>query len=175
MNVLMQKFSGGGVAEKQASLREILYSTPTNQSKFRSGRTQSFHDLIIKQNLIQVYRGTTRNGVIQTKRLHWNSAERKINMISIQSERLKYLWIESPEAKCFNSTNSTVLILWRAQTSKPKHEIYTLHFLFNNNHLRSHVAHFLAVTVRNISKGLKSTSRMWESVVIGPRKLWLVS
>lgn len=65
----MQKVSGGGIAEKQASLREI-YSTPTNQSKFRSGRTQSFHDLIIKQNLIQVYRGTTRNGVIQTKRLH---------------------------------------------------------------------------------------------------------
>lgn len=32
----MQKFSGGGVAEKQASLREILYGTLTNQSKFRS-------------------------------------------------------------------------------------------------------------------------------------------
>ena len=31
------------------------------------------------------------------------------------------------------------------------------------------------MTVRIISKGLKSTSRMWESVVIGLRKLRLVS
>ena len=77
----------------------------------------------IKQTLIQINRRSTRNGVMQTKRLHWNSAKR------IKS---KYD-TNPPKAKCFNPTNSTVLILWRAKTSKPKHEIYTHHFLFDNN------------------------------------------
>lgn len=40
--------------------------------------------------------------------------------------------------------------------------------------MRSHEAHFLAFTVRKISQGLKSTFRIWKSVVIGLRKLRLV-
>ena len=45
-------------------------------------------DLKLKQTFIQVNRRTTRNGVIQAKRLHWNSAERKVGIISIPSKSL---------------------------------------------------------------------------------------
>ena len=43
----------------------------------------------IVQTSNQVNRRTTRNGVTQTKRLHWNTAENNVNMISTQSERHK--------------------------------------------------------------------------------------
>ena len=39
----------------------------------------------------------------------------------------------------------------------------------------THEAHFLAVTVRIISQGLKCNSRIWKSVVVGLHKFWLVS
>ena len=41
--------------------------------------------------------------------------------------------------------------------------------------LLTYKAHFLAVPVRKISQGLKSTSRIWKSIVIGLRKFRLIS
>ena len=53
------------------------------------------------------------------------------------------------------------------QTSKPKHEIYTLQFLFDKKvsdfKCPIHKAHLLAVTARKISQGLKCSFRIWKS------------
>lgn len=71
----------------------------------------------IKQTINQVNRRITRDGVIQRKRLHWNSAERNINMISMQSQANATNRFQSnrTEVKCFNRTISSILILWRAE------------------------------------------------------------
>ena len=50
----------------------------------------------------------------------------------INPKRTPQIGLNRTGAKCFNHSNSTVLILQKGpQTSKPKHEIYTLQFFFD--------------------------------------------
>lgn len=88
-------------------------------------------------------------------------------MISIQSESHKQVW------NAGEKNNSTIQILpysfcEEPQSSKPKNEIYALQNA-------THEVHFLAVTTIKISQGLKCTSRIWKSAVIGLHKFQFVS
>ena len=125
----------------------------------------------IKQTLSQVNPRTSRNGVIQTKRIPWNTAECKYIILKqkpqiglnrfVREENVSTMRIQ-PYSFCEEP-----------QTSKPKLEIqYMLQFLFHNNcdHTkpiflqRSYANQYIGRGVHKIhmiqvSQGLKSTCR----------------
>ena len=80
----------------------------------------------------------------------------------INPKRTPQIGLNRTGAKCFNHSNSTVLILQqRPQTSKPKHEIYTLQFLFDEgwfpyDRRRSRIAD------RRSQRVLRSSAIIWK-------------
>ena len=87
----------------------------------------------IKQTLNQVNPRTSRNGVIQTKRIPWNTAECKYDIILKQKPQIglnRFVREENVSTMRIQPYS----FCEEPQTSKPKLEIqYMLQFLFHNN------------------------------------------